>query len=252
MTPAANAQSTSGAGAGLWTRLWRRVLILCWLWFLATAVGVAFRGVVNPATSAFMQQQQRFLQANGRGQIRIEYRWVDYRRIAPAMRLAVVASEDQDFPDHHGFDWAAINMALHHNERSRRIRGASTISQQTAKNLWLWPGRSYFRKAVEAYFTALMELEWPKQRILEMYLNIAQFDGNVFGVDAAARQHFHESPAQLTPQQAALLAASLPAPNRFNVNDPSAYLLSRQAWILDQMRMLGSNYLEGIETAAGR
>ena len=197
-----------------------------------------------------MQQHKLYLRAHGDVHAHIAYRWVEYRHIAPAMRLAVVASEDQDFPFHHGFDWAAIDKALHHNEYSHRIRGASTISQQTAKNLWLWPGRSYFRKAVEAYFTALMELEWPKQRILETYLNIAQFDDNVFGVDAAAQHLFHESPARLTPPQAALLAASLPAPDRFNVKDPSAYLLRRQSWILNQMRMLGDDYLHGIETAA--
>lgn len=237
---------------GLLSRLWRRMLLLGWLWFLATAVGVAFRGVVNPATTAFMRQRVQALRAHGVHHPHIDYRWVDYYNIAPAMRLAVVTSEDQDFPYHHGFDWDAIDQALHHNARSHRVRGASTISQQTAKNLWLWSGRSYFRKGIEAYFTALMELEWPKRRILEMYLNVAQFDNNVFGVGAAAGHLFDEPPSQLTPQQAALLAASLPAPDRFNVNDPSAYLLRRQAWILDQMQMLGNNYLDSIEINAGR
>jgi monofunctional glycosyltransferase len=237
--------------AGL-SALSRRALILGWCWFLATAVGVAFRGVVNPVTTAFIQQRDLYLQAHGDTRTHVDYRWVDYSHIAPAMRLAVVTSEDQDFPYHHGFDWDAIDKALHHNEHSHRVRGASTISQQTAKNLWLWPGRSYFRKGVEAYFTALMELEWPKQRILEIYLNVAQFDSNVFGVGAAARHLFRETPAQLTPEQAALLAASLPAPDRFDVNDPSAYLLRRQAWILDEMRMLGSDYLNAIETDARR
>ncbi|HET7394937.1 MAG TPA: monofunctional biosynthetic peptidoglycan transglycosylase [Gammaproteobacteria bacterium] len=232
--------------------LWRRVLILSWCWFLATAVGVAFRGVVDPSTSAFMQQRTLYLRAHNARQNHVDYRWIDYGDIAPAMRLAVVTSEDQDFPYHHGFDWDAIDAALHHNEHSHRVRGASTISQQTAKNLWLWSGRSYFRKGIEAYFTALMELEWPKQRILEVYLNVAQFDNNVFGVGAAARHLFNETPAQLTPGQAALLAASLPAPDRFDVNDPSAYLLRRQAWILDQMRMLGSDYLDDIETDGRR
>lgn len=238
---------TSGT---LLTRLWHRLLALAWFWFLASAVGVAFRGIVNPATTAFMQQRSATLRAHGTSHAHVDYRWVDYDNIAPAMRLAVVASEDQDFPFHHGFDWDAIDKALHHNAHSHRVRGASTISQQTAKNLWLWSGRSYFRKGIEAYFTALMELEWPKQRILEMYLNVAQFDDNVFGVDAAARHLFNETPAQLTPEQAALLAAALPAPDRFNVTDPSAYLLRRQAWILDQMRMLGSDYLNAIANQA--
>ncbi|MGH8371484.1 MAG: monofunctional biosynthetic peptidoglycan transglycosylase [Gammaproteobacteria bacterium] len=235
-----------------WSRLVRRVLILSWCWFLATVVGVAFRGVVNPPFSAFMQQRALYLLAHNQAHAHVDYQWVDYARIAPAMRLAVVTSEDQDFPYHHGFDWDAIDAALHHNEHSHRVRGASTISQQTAKNLWLWSGRSYFRKGIEAYFTALMELEWPKQRILETYLNVAQFDDNVFGVGAAARHLFDETPAQLTPDQAALLAATLPSPDRFDVTDPSAYLLRRQAWILDQMRMLGSDYLDDIETDGRR
>lgn len=232
--------------------LWQRLLLLGWFWFLATAIGVAFRGVVNPPVSAFMQQRTHYLHAHRDARTHVEYQWVSYQGIAPSMRLAVVTSEDQDFPYHHGFDWDAIDAALHHNQHSRHVRGASTISQQTAKNLWLWSGRSYFRKGIEAYFTALMELEWPKQRILEMYLNIAQFDNNVFGVGAAARHLFNETPAQLTPEQAALLAAALPAPDRFNVTDPSAYLLRRQTWILDQMRMLGSDYLSDIETDARR
>lgn len=235
---------------GFLSRLWRRTMVLCWLWFLATSVGVAFRGVANPQTTAFMQQRLAYLHTHADRRIQIDYRWVDYANIAPSMRLAVVTSEDQDFPFHHGFDWSAIDKALHHNAHSHHVRGASTISQQTAKNLWLWPGRSYFRKGIEAYFTALMELEWPKQRILEMYLNVAQFDDNVFGVGAAARHLFAETPAQLTPEQAALLAAALPAPDRFNVTDPSAYLLRRQTWILDQMRMLGSDYLDTIAIQA--
>lgn len=235
-----------------WLRLLRRIVILGWVWFLATAVGVAFRGVVNPSTSAFMQQRTLYLRTHNHTNTHIDYQWTDYARIAPVIRLAVVTSEDQDFLYHHGFDWDAIDKALHHNEHSHKVRGASTISQQTAKNLWLWSGRSYFRKGIEAYFTALMELEWPKQRILEMYLNVAQFDDNVFGVGAAAHHLFNETPAQLTPDQAALLAAALPAPDRFDVTDPSAYLLRRHAWILDQMRMLGNDYLDDIETDARR
>lgn len=230
------------------SRLWRRLLVLGWLWFLATSVGVAFRGVVNPKTTAFIQQRLLYLHSHADRHTQLDYHWVDYADIAPSMRLAVVTSEDQDFPFHHGFDWDAIDKALHHNARSHHVRGASTISQQTAKNLWLWSGRSYFRKGIEAYFTALMELEWPKQRILEMYLNVAQFDDNVFGVDAAARHLFNEHPVNLTPDQSALLAAALPAPDRFDVTDPSAYLLRRQAWILNQMRMLGGDYLKVIES----
>lgn len=233
-------------------RLGWRVLTILWLSLLASVTGVAFRGVVNPSTTAFMQQRLLYLHAQGYAHARIDYRWVSYRDMAPAMHLAVVASEDQDFPYNDGFDWAAMEEALQHNRVSRHIRGGSTITQQTAKNLYLWGARSYFRKAMEAYFTALMNMEWPKERILEMYLNVAQFDSDVFGVDAAAQHLFGKIPAELTPGEAALLAAALPAPDRFTVTDPSAYLKRRQAWILDQMGQLGSDYLDGIEAAARR
>jgi monofunctional glycosyltransferase len=229
-----------------------RLLTIGWLFLLGTLVGVGFRGVVDPSTTAFMQQRRLYLRAHGDSHARIDYQWVDYAAISPPMRLAVVASEDQTFPYNDGFDWVAIEEALQHNRVSRYIRGASTITQQTAKNLYLWSGRSYFRKLLEAYFAVLLDTEWPKQRILEMYLNTAQFDSNVFGVGAAARHLFNKSPAQLGPDEAALLAAALPSPDRSDVVDPSDYLLRRQNWILDQMQQLGSGYLNGIETAARR
>lgn len=248
----ASEQDSISPPVNLMRRLCWRLLTILWLSFLATLVGVGFRGVVNPPTTAFMQQRLRFLHAHGYANAHLEYRWVNYAAIAPDMRLAVVASEDQTFPYNDGFDWTAIEQALQHNRVSRYIRGASTITQQTAKNLYLWAGRSYFRKALEAYFTVLLNMEWPKQRILEMYLNTAQFDSQVFGVGAAARHLFGRLPAQLTPGEAALLAAALPAPDRADVIDPSDYLLRRQTWILDQMQLLGGDYLDGIEVHARR
>ena len=228
-------------------RLGWRCLALAWLWFLATAVGVAFRGAVNPATSAFMQEKQLEIESR-RLHVKLDYQWTGYNDIAPYMRLAVVTAEDQNFPYHHGFDWDAIAAALARNATSRRVHGGSTISQQTAKNLWLWPGRSYVRKAVEAWFTALMEAEWPKWRILEVYLNVAQFDDYTFGVGAASRRLFGIPPATLQPDEAALLAAALPAPDRYDVTDPSAYLQGREIWILDQMEGLGGpSYLDVID-----
>lgn len=225
-----------------------RAFALLWLWFLMTAVGVAFRGAVNPSTTAFMQEKQLELMAHGVHGRYIRYQWVDYADIAPYMRLAVVTAEDQNFAYHHGFDWSAMDAAFQRNSKGHRIRGGSTISQQTAKNLWLWPGRSYLRKLVEAWFTGLIELEWPKQRILETYLNVAQLDDYTFGVGAAAETAFGVPPSMLSAEQAALLAAALPAPDRFDVNEPSAYLQKRQAWILDQMAGLGGlSYLEDIE-----
>lgn len=237
-----------GSAPRLWRRLGWRLLTILWLSLLATLVGVAFRGVVNPATTAFMQQRLLYLQSHGQPRARIDYHWVNYTDMVPAMHLAVVASEDQNFPYHHGFDWIAIDKALHHNRVSRRIRGASTISQQTAKNLWLWPGRSYLRKLVEAWFTVLIEVEWSKQRILETYLNVAQLDDYTFGVGAAAQLSFGVRAWELTPEQAALLAAALPEPDRVDVTEPSAFMQKRQAWILEQMEELGGpDYLDDIE-----
>lgn len=229
-----------------WRQLAWRCLSLGWFWFLATVVGVAFRGAVDPVTSAFMQEKALELRDHGSRGV-LKYQWTPYAAISPWMCLAVVTAEDQNFPTHHGFDWDAMSEAFEHNAKSRHVRGASTISQQTAKNLWLWPGRSYSRKLVEAWFTALMEAEWPKRRILELYLNVAQLDDYTFGVGAAAKQAFGVRPAALSPEQAALLAAALPAPDRFDVKDPSAYLQSRQAWILDQMDGLGGlSYLDDV------
>jgi monofunctional biosynthetic peptidoglycan transglycosylase len=178
----------------------------------------------------------------------IDYRWTAYEDIAPDMRLAVVTAEDQTFPTHHGFNWDAMGEALQHNALHRKVRGGSTISQQTAKNLWLWPGRSYGRKLVEAWFTVLIEAEWPKRRILEMYLNVAQLDDASFGVGAASRSLFGVTPGRLDRRQAALLAASLPAPDIYDVTDPSAHLQRRQDWILDQMEGLGgTDYLSDVD-----
>jgi len=231
----------------LQARLARRCLVIFWLWSLATVCGVAFRGVVDPATTAFMRATQLDLQAHSKKAL-VQYQWVDYANIAPDMRLAVVTAEDQEFPTHHGFNWDAIGAAIEHNARSKRVRGGSTISQQTAKNLWLWSGRSYWRKGLEAWFTVLIEAEWPKRRILEMYLNVAQLDDAVYGVGAASRRLFATTPARLSRQQAALLAASLPAPDRYDVNDPSTHLQWKAAWILDQMDGLGGTaYLSAVD-----
>ena len=164
--------------------------------------------------------------------------WVSMDEISPWMGLAVIAAEDQTFPDHWGFDVAAIEKALSHNERNEnRIRGASTLSQQTVKNLFLWDGRSWLRKGLEAGLT--VETVWSKKRILTVYLNIAEFGDGVFGVEAAAQRYFGKPASRLTQSEAALLAAVLPNPLRFKAAAPSGYVRSRQAWILRQMRQLG-------------
>jgi len=165
----------------------------------------------------------------------VKYHWVPSARIAEVMRKAVVASEDQKFWTHQGFDLEAIEKAREHNATHRKIRGASTISQQTAKNLFLWPGGGYARKAIEAYFTVLIEAFWPKQRILEVYLNVAEFGPGVYGVEEAAENYLHKSAAQLNAAEAARLAAVLPSPRRWRAWAPGPYVQSRAAWILGQI-----------------
>ena len=166
--------------------------------------------------------------------------WVGMDEISPWMGLAVIAAEDQKFPAHWGFDMAAIQKAVAHNERNEtRIRGASTLSQQTAKNMFLWDGRSWLRKGLEAGLTVGIETVWSKRRILTVYLNIAEFGNGIFGVEAAAQHYFNKPASQLSASQAALLAAVLPNPLRFKADAPSGYVRARQAWILRQMRQLG-------------
>ncbi|HJV48270.1 MAG TPA: monofunctional biosynthetic peptidoglycan transglycosylase [Geothrix sp.] len=171
------------------------------------------------------------------------HQWVPLEDISPSLGVAVIAAEDQNFADHFGFDWQAIEKAIQHNEKSRRKRGASTVSQQTAKNLFLWNSRSWVRKGFEAWFTLLMEAGWSKRRILEVYLNIVEFGDGVYGAEAASRTYFGKPAKRLTSSEAALMAAVLPNPRKFKVNAPSEYLRGRQAWILNQMRQLGGEQM---------
>lgn len=211
-----------------------------------TATAVAYHGVFEPSGSAFMRHAQAQLRARHKPDT-IHHVWVDIERIAPAMKLAVIAAEDQRFFEHYGIDWEAVQDAMERNKRSKRLRGASTITQQVAKNLYLWPARSWLRKAVEAWFTVLIETFWSKQRILEVYLNVAQFDDDVFGVEAAARRFFHKPAARLNSYEAALLAAALPSPTRLRIEAPSAYLRHRQLIILAHMRRLGPEALRPLD-----
>jgi monofunctional glycosyltransferase len=200
-----------------------------------------------PPTSAFMLEKRCARMLEGSGQERIRYRWVDWKFISPSLPLAVVAAEDQKFPFHRGFDVESIRKALETNGRRNQPRGASTITQQVAKNLFLWPGRSFIRKGLEAYFTILLEALWPKNRILEVYVNIAEFGDGVFGVQAAATSLLGKTPARLTGDDAALLAAVLPNPKELLVIRPSSYVLERRQWIKEQAgRLGGPNYLRGI------
>ena len=177
--------------------------------------------------------------AHGERGYRTDYRWVDYDEISPNIAIAVVASEDQKFPRHGGFDYDAIADALEDSADGGPMRGASTISQQVAKNLFLWPGRSFVRKGIEAYFTVLIEALWPKRRILEVYLNVAEFGPGVFGVGSASARFFGKTAARLDRDEAARLAAVLPAPRQLHADRPSAYVRARTDRIAREMSRLG-------------
>jgi monofunctional biosynthetic peptidoglycan transglycosylase len=212
---------------------WLGIITLSWL--VITVVAVFSLRWLDPLTTSFILRDRMDAWFDGDKSYHFEHQWVNYQRIASPMKLAVVASEDQKFPDHYGFDFESMEHAWEHNQHGRKVKGASTISQQVAKNLYLWPGRSLFRKGVEAYFTLLLETFCSKQRILEIYLNSAEFGKGIFGVEAAAQHYFHKSAARLTATDAALLAAVLPAPKRLLVNKPSNYLRARQTWVMAQM-----------------
>ncbi len=170
----------------------------------------------------------------------LHHHWVPLEEISPSLPTAVMASEDARFLEHHGFDYKAIEQAAMRNMKhpEKRKLGASTISQQTAKNVFLWPGRSWVRKGFEVYFTTLIELMWTKQRIMEVYLNSIEMGDGIYGADAVAEHHFNTTAEQLTKAQCALIAASLPNPRRFNSARPSAYMLKRQKRILREMRFV--------------
>lgn len=204
--------------------------------------------LVNPPTSAFMiAARLESWSAKDRKPLVLRQQWRDLREISPQAAIAVVASEDQLFPQHRGFDLAQIRKALDEADQGGRARGASTISQQTAKNLFLWSGRSLVRKGLEAWFTVLLEAFWPKRRILEVYLNIAQFGDGLYGVQSAAREYFRHDAAKLSAGEAALLAAVLPNPVRLKAGSPSAYVQRRRDEILGQMQSLGGpRYLQDV------
>lgn len=200
---------------------------------------------VDPWGSSFMANRQMQAWLAGDSTLRIDYRWRDLEQISRQLPIAVVASEDQRFLQHRGFDFAAIKRAHEHNQRGRKIRGASTLSQQLAKNLFLWGGRSYVRKALEAWYTLWIEALWPKRRILEVYVNVVEFGDGIYGAEAAAQRLFKRSAARLGLTQAARLAAVLPSPKRYNAAKPGPYVQKRSRQIERQVRALGGpGYLD--------
>lgn len=223
-------------------KLWQRVKV--WIAkFLIALLGIWLTGILlfsflPVPFSAVMVERQLGAWLHGNFDYVAHSDWVSMDEISPWMALAVIASEDQKFPEHWGFDVAAIQSVLD-NEGDERMRGASTLSQQTAKNLFLWDGRSWVRKGLEAGLTVGIETVWTKRRILTVYLNIAEFGNGVFGVEEASQRYFHKPASRLTMAEAALLAAVLPNPIRFRADAPSGYIRQRQQWIMRQMRQLG-------------
>jgi monofunctional biosynthetic peptidoglycan transglycosylase len=179
-------------------------------------------------------------QKSNEKKITLKHDWVSLEKISPKLQLAVVCSEDQNYLKHFGFDWAAIQKAIKANEIGKKLRGASTISQQTAKNVFLWPSRSFIRKAFEAYFTLLIELFWSKERIMEIYLNSIEMGNGVYGAEAAAHYWFNKNAINLNKDESAAIASILPNPLKYVANPPSAYVSRRKTWVKQQMSFWGN------------
>jgi monofunctional biosynthetic peptidoglycan transglycosylase len=234
----------------LWRRVIRTVLLACLAVVVLLATLILTLRWVHPLTSAFMLEADWDAWRAHETGYRTQYHWVPLEAISPQLAIAVIASEDQQFPFHAGFDFKSIREAVQAHERGATLRGASTITQQVAKNLFLWSGRSFVRKGMEATLTVMLELLWPKDRILEVYLNVAQFGHGIYGVEAASERYFHQPAARVSRSDAAVLAGVLPNPERLHADAPSRYLLSRRDWIVGQMAHLGGPaYLSGIEAA---
>ena len=237
MSIRAEGRQAGGARPARRSRWLRRVLLAAVVLFGLSVLPVLVLRFVDPPTSAFMLARQ--WQGRSDTGFALQHRWVNLDDVSVQLPVALVAGEDQKFPQHNGFDMDAIRTVLEQREGGEASRGASTISQQVAKNLFLWSGRSWLRKGLEAYYTGLIELLWPKRRILEVYVNIVEFGDGVYGAEAAAQRFFRKSAGQLDASESALLAAVLPNPKQLQVQAPSAYLLRRQRWVARQVRQLG-------------
>ena len=210
------------------------------LWFFIISIGLVllFKFVPVPFTP-LMAIRPIENTSNGK-EVFYSHDWVSIEEISPNMVSAVIASEDQDFLNHNGFDFESMKKAFENNKKGKKIKGGSTITQQTAKNVFLWQGRSYIRKIFEAYFTVLIEIFWSKERIIEVYLNSIEMGNGVYGVEAASKHWFQEDAINLTPNQAASTAAILPNPRVYKAKNSSGYINRRVRWINRQMRNLGT------------
>jgi monofunctional biosynthetic peptidoglycan transglycosylase len=210
-------------------RLARGVLYL----FLIVLIAIASMRWINPVTSSVIVQHN--MQARAEGGSLVNQQWVNWKSVSPQLPLAVLAAEDQRFPSHYGIDFTELKNAI----RQGANRGASTITQQVAKNLFLWQSRSYFRKMLEAATALYIDLVWGKRRVLEIYMNIAYFGANIYGVEAASQVFFNKKASELNRYEASRLAAVLPNPQRYSAQNASAYIIDRQHWIMGQMEQLG-------------
>lgn len=214
------------------------------IWFSTTLALVLSMRWFNPPITVFMLER---LYSDEHRPIELQHEWRELTRISPLLGMSVIASEDQKFADHWGFDVAAIQQVIEDGQAGKKMRGASTISQQLAKNLFLWSGRSWVRKGLEVYFTAAIEVMIPKRRILELYLNVVEFGDGIYGAEAAAQSIFAVSADSLNANQSALLAARLPAPKTYAIQPPSDYMKQRAQWIKQQINQLGGKaYLDSL------
>lgn len=215
--------------------------------FVTSLSAVFFYKWVDPPFTYLMAKRQISAWVN-RQKTAVKYEFVSDKKISNYLKLAVIAAEDQKFLTHNGFDFVSIAKTMEINKTSKLVKGASTITQQVAKNVFLWDSRNFVRKGLEVYFSFLIELIWGKKRILEVYLNIAEMAPMTFGAEQASRRYFNKSAKKLSPDQAASLAAVLPNPIKYSVSNPSKYLLKRKLWILQQMNNLGGpNFIDEIK-----
>ncbi|REG87123.1 monofunctional biosynthetic peptidoglycan transglycosylase [Algoriphagus antarcticus] len=218
----------------VWRLIWKTTM-----WFLIISVGltVIYRFIPVPITPLMVIRvfEQAF---DSEKEVRLRKDWVPFSEISKNAPQAVYASEDQKFLVHNGFDIDAMKKAWENNKKGKRVKGASTITQQTVKNVFLWPSRSYIRKGLEAYFTVLVELIWSKERIMEVYLNVIEMGDGIYGIEAASQTYYNKPASKLNRNQAAMIAAVLPNPRRWSPAKPTSYIIGRQSWILRQMNNL--------------
>jgi monofunctional glycosyltransferase len=216
---------------GFFPRLWRFIRYTLLILFIVQLLYIILLKWVDPPIT--ITQLSSWISGQG-----LKRDYVSRNKISPNAMLAVIASEDQLFADHNGFDFKSIEKAMKHNQKSKSLHGASTISQQTAKNVFLWQGRSWIRKGLEVYFTFMIEKIWGKKRILEVYLNVVEMGNGIFGIEKASQKYFNKHAVNLSPQESALIAASLPNPKQYTVKPVSKYVAARSGWVLRQMNNL--------------